>query len=106
MTSRVNKAQVHLTLIVILLVAAAVLLFHLVTIIWPVLQLFIIAGLIVMALDEVIRWQLAHGIPRWLAAINLFLMIALLIFVGSCGASTRNSTQRPPGCPGGLCVRA
>jgi predicted PurR-regulated permease PerM len=57
------------------LTAVTVVVLVLVPRIWPTLQLFLIAGLLVVVLEPLIRWQVQRGIPRWAAALNILLLL-------------------------------
>lgn len=64
---------------VMLLVALLVAVFFAAPLVWSVLQIFIIAFLIALALDGPVRWQVRRGVPRWAAALNLLLLLLVAL---------------------------
>lgn len=72
-----HPRHMRLAAFVILLTALTVLLFLVTPLIWPAVQIFILAGLITLALDTVVQWQVARGIPRWAATLDLLLVLIL-----------------------------
>jgi len=49
--------------------------------IWSVLQVFIIAGLVVLTLDWLVEWLVCHRVPRWAATLAILLIFIALIGV-------------------------
>lgn len=73
---RVKFAAFVIMLVVLVLVLA--LFFHA---IWSVLQIFIIAGLVVLTLDWLVEWLVRRRVPRWAATLTILLIFILLIGV-------------------------
>ena len=63
----------------IALVAFTIILFLTAPLIWSVLQIFIIAGLLALALDPLVHWQVQRRVPRWAATIDLLLLVVLVV---------------------------
>jgi len=76
---RLNERWVKLAAFVIVLVAFAVLLFFFIRAIWSVLQIFIITGLVVLALDWFVEQLVSRRIPRWAATLIILLVFILTI---------------------------
>lgn len=79
MGARLDPQRVRFAVFILAIVTLLVLLFKVAPVVWPVVQLFIIAGLVTLALDSVVRWQVARGIPRWAATVDTLLLLILLV---------------------------
>ncbi|MHB9131847.1 MAG: AI-2E family transporter [Armatimonadota bacterium] len=79
MGARLDPKRVRFAAFLLAIVTLLVLLFKAAPVIWPVVQLFIIAGFITLALDSVVRWQVARGMPRWAATVNTLVLLVLLV---------------------------
>jgi len=71
--------RVKFAAFVILLAALAVLLFYFLRATWEVLQIIIIAGLVVLALDWFVEKLVDRRIPRWAATLLILLVFILLV---------------------------
>ncbi|HEY3378464.1 MAG TPA: AI-2E family transporter [Armatimonadota bacterium] len=71
--------RIRYAVFVIALIAIVVVLFLTASLVWSVLQIFIIAGLIALALDVPVHWQVARGVPRWAATFNLLLLLLVAV---------------------------
>ncbi|HEX2948806.1 MAG TPA: AI-2E family transporter [Armatimonadota bacterium] len=75
---QLDPQRTRYALFTIALVAFVVILFLIAPLIWSVLQIFIIAVLIALALDVPVHWQVTHGVPRWAAVLNLIFILVIL----------------------------
>lgn len=64
MILRQEQKRVKYAALVIVLLVFTVLLIFFFRAVWSVLQIFIIAGLIVLALDWFVEWLVAYRVPR------------------------------------------
>lgn len=80
MALRMNQRWVKFAAFVIVLAALAVLLVFFIRAIWSVVQIFIITGLIVLALDWFVEYLVSRRIPRWAA--TLVILLAFILTIG------------------------
>jgi predicted PurR-regulated permease PerM len=76
---RQEQKRVKYAALVIVLLVFTVLLIFFFRAVWSVLQIFIIAGLIVLALDWFVEWLVAYRVPRWVATLIILLIFSLFI---------------------------
>ncbi|HEY3416264.1 MAG TPA: AI-2E family transporter, partial [Armatimonadota bacterium] len=76
---RLDPQWVRFAAFVILLVALTYILFRIAPLIWSVLQIFIFVFLIALTLYPAVRWQIARGVPRWAAVLQLYILLITLI---------------------------
>jgi len=79
MPLHIDPRRVRLILFTVLILALTVVLFRLAPRVWPGLQLFLVAGLLALALDIPVRWMVRHRMPRWAAVLNTLLILLVLL---------------------------
>lgn len=76
---RIDARWVRVIVFSLVLLAAGGVLFRLAPLSWPVLQLFLIAALLTLALDTPVRWLTRNGMPRWAAVLLILLLLLVLL---------------------------
>ncbi|MHB0937048.1 MAG: AI-2E family transporter [Armatimonadota bacterium] len=81
---RLDAGRVKFAAFIIVLAVLIVVLVLFLRAIWSVLQIFIIAGLVVLTLDWLVEWLVLHRVPRWAASLVIllifFTVVGLFVF--------------------------
>lgn len=79
MGGAISPQRIRFVVFVIGLVAIVVILFRSAPLIWPMMQIFILAILLVLALDVPVHWLVSKGVPRWAATLNTLILLLVII---------------------------
>lgn len=76
-----SSPRIRYMVVTVMIIAGVALVFVAVPRIWQAMQIFILAMLLVLALEIPVQWQVARGVPRWAAVVNLLLLVLVALIL-------------------------